>query len=664
MSGAAGTSVRMSESSEGGAGDLPFERIAAQARDRIRSDARLRRRLPGRGRLHLDRALPFLGVYRTPDDRADPGTGRLVTALSSYLVAGGQEPLREGLETVVAAVCGAARETLGDFLLLEVWSGLDAGRREERPPPEVRIHREPSTPASVVEDLVEGLGSARLRPANDGELGIDRELRPVRIVEVQAVAPPGLPPLPRDPDPGLRRVGLEVAPFYRGDDAAALHPRVLNALRNALAEVLERAIFTFSQERTSLDAPHYRALGRTVVGRRTRHVDRRLAEVHRAFDTLRQVTPVNTEEAWEGFRASGGEREPRLRYHPLSFDPEYVKRRLFSVPIERVEDPLLGFLFREKQEELDREITMLRDLGTPRFVHASVQLYGGAERELVATAREVLRRLPCGDEEREYPGHGGRTPGQVGAAEFVREAREEMDRYGHRHSAFEGRIEVRDDVTAGLMVSQGVLCVSRNLSVARNRVVPLLHHEIGTHVLTWFNGGRQPLRQLASGLAGYDPLQEGIAVLAEHLVGGLTRGRMRVLAGRVLGVRALLDGATFVETYRTLTRGYHFRPRAAFIITLRVHRGGGITKDAAYLRGLAALLEHLAAGGSLAPLLVGKLGASHIEIAQELVLRGVLDTPALRPRYLDDPVAMERLEACRGKDVLGLVEDILREQST
>lgn len=664
MSGAAGTSVRTPESTEGAGGDLPFERIAAEARDRIRSDTRLRRRLPGRGRLHLDRSLPFLGMYRTPVNRADPGTGRLVTALSSYLVAEGQEPLREGLEQVVAAVSGAARETLGDFLLVEVWSGLDGGSEDGRPPSEVRIHRDRSTPASVVEDLVGGLDAARLRPANDGDLGVEPEFRPVRIVDVEAVAPPGLPPLPRVPDPGLRRVGLEVAPFYRDADAAVLHPRVLNALRNALAEVLERAIFTFAQDRTSLDAPHFRALGRTAMDRRARHVDRRLAEVHRAFDTLRQVTPVNTEEAWEEFQASGEERGPRLRYRPLPFDPEYVKRRLFGIAIERVEDPLLGFLFREKQEELDREISMLRDLGTPRFVHASVQLYGGAERELVATAREVLRRLPSGDEEREYPGHAGRTPGQVGAAEFVREAREEMDRYGHRHPAFEGRIEVRDDVTAGLTVSQGVLCVSRNLSVARNRVAPLLHHEIGTHVLTWFNGGRQPLRQLASGLAGYDPLQEGIAVLAEHLVGGLTRGRMRVLAGRVLAVRALLDGATFVETYRTLTRQYHFRPRAAFIVTLRVHRGGGLTKDAAYLRGLAALLDHLAAGGSLAPLFVGKLGASHIEIAQELVLRGVLDTPALRPRYMDNPVAMGRLEACRGKDVLGLVEDILQEQST
>ncbi|NIQ16470.1 MAG: DUF1704 domain-containing protein, partial [Candidatus Dadabacteria bacterium] len=68
------------------------------------------------------------------------------------------------------------------------------------------------------------------------------------------------------------------------------------------------------------------------------------------------------------------------------------------------------------------------------------------------------------------------------------------------------------------------------------RVEALLQHEIGTHALTYFNGLSQPFKQLCIGLSGYEELQEGLAVLAEYLVGGLSKPRLRLLAGRVVAV--------------------------------------------------------------------------------------------------------------------------------
>jgi hypothetical protein len=160
-------------------------------------------------------------------------------------------------------------------------------------------------------------------------------------------------------------------------------------------------------------------------------------------------------------------------------------------------------------------------------------------------------------------------------------------------------------------------------------------------------------------LAGYDPLQEGMAVLSEHLAGGLNLARARVLAGRVLAVKSLVEGADFVETFRLLHGSLGFHPRTAFVIALRVHRGGGLTKDAAYLRGLRDLLRHLREDGSLDPLLVGKVGLAHSEIVQELVLTGVLRLPVVRPFYTSDLAAIERLGACRRMDVIDLVKEIL-----
>src|SRR5690606_3852898 len=112
--------------------------------------------------------------------------------------------------------------------------------------------------------------------------------------------------------------------------------------------------------------------------------------------------------------------------------------------------------------------------------------------------------------------------------------------------------EVCDHIASGMMVSKDVLYISESATIRRDRVQPLLHHEIGTHLLTYFNGRRQPFRQLYAGFAGYEELQEGLAILAEFLVGGLTRNRLRTLAGRVLAVNAVVQGASFVETFRLL----------------------------------------------------------------------------------------------------------------
>ena len=61
------------------------------------------------------------------------------------------------------------------------------------------------------------------------------------------------------------------------------------------------------------------------------------------------------------------------------------------------------------------------------------------------------------------------------------------------------------------------------------------------------------------------------------------------------------------------------------MIVLRVYRGGGLTKDFQYLEGLRDVLEYLKNGGDPAPLFVGKIGLSHLDIVAELMMRG---TPA------------------------------------
>ena len=89
----------------------------------------------------------------------------------------------------------------------------------------------------------------------------------------------------------------------------------------------------------------------------------------------------------------------------------------------------------------------------------------------------------------------------------------------------------------------------------------------------------------------------------------------------------------------------------AYTVTMRVYRGGGLTKDAVYLRGLITVLDYLRRGGELAPLFVGKIAASHIPIIRELQLRQVLKEPPLIPRYMQSETAQERLKRLQTTDV-------------
>jgi uncharacterized protein (TIGR02421 family) len=330
-------------------------------------------------------------------------------------------------------------------------------------------------------------------------------------------------------------------------------------------------------------------------------------------------------------------------------DPALAKRKLFQIPIEKIEDPTLYQLFLDQQIELDRKLTLLHDRGTPQFLYGSLQLYGGVDESLLNLAYEVLNRVPSRSRD-ESP------RGAADAETFAARATEEIAHYRRLYPAIRGKVEVRKDLS-GLMVSRGNLLIGAQLKVPQSRVEALVAHEIGTHMVTYVNGQAQPFRQLYVGLPGYDELQEGIAVLSEYLVGGFSRPRLRLLAARALAVRRMVEGADFVEVFRELDRAHDFAQRTAFTVAMRVFRGGGLTKDAAYLRGLVGLLNYLREGGALEPLLVGKLGANHVPIIEELQWRKVLVPAPLRPRYLDAPEAVERLaDVRRGASVLDLVK--------
>jgi hypothetical protein len=99
-----------------------------------------------------------------------------------------------------------------------------------------------------------------------------------------------------------------------------------------------------------------------------------------------------------------------------------MKRRLFNIPVERIEDPALSRLFREKLDEIDRQITLLEDIGSKRLVQESVQLFGRPDSPILDTARSLLARIGTN---RAAPNGAD----SVSAKQFAARARDELKHY-------------------------------------------------------------------------------------------------------------------------------------------------------------------------------------------------------------------------------------------
>lgn len=369
-------------------------------------------------------------------------------------------------------------------------------------------------------------------------------------------------------------------------------------------------------------------------------LDRALYELCGLMPLLGMVTPINVSQARERFFE--GE-EPKFEYRPLP-DLDDLQTRLDRIRPEDATDPSISTLVERLVRELGLRLEMFRTRGTDQFFLVSVEMFGHVDEATLDLAHRILETEP----------QAGRKEPTIGAEELAERALREMEHYRRDYPEMKGLVEV-SKTRPGVIVETGVLYIGKDTRIARSRVDQLLHHEVGTHILTFENGRAQPLQMLSLGLAGYDELQEALGVLAEHLGGGIRHSRLRVLAYRVVAAHLRSERATFREAFNRL--GELGAPRrVAFSTAMRAYRSGGMTKDVIYLRGLNRLLEHLAAGLELRPLFVGKIAFDSIPMIAELRERKVLVDPPLVPRYLDNEGAAARLgEIEKGRGMLDIM---------
>jgi len=577
--------------------------------------------LPGKGVLHIEKKLPYLVIYRKKVD--DKGTKRFVTNESSYLIIGTED--FQGYQKLLYKISDQLSADMESYLLFEIYSGkADSAKIKIKGP----AQRLPSALDTLKEDFLK---------INKEFTGIYLD---TEIIDTPNRQAEGAEPLMEVEDAkscGAVVVGLEVPPIYRNEHHQ-LYPVFFRNFKDYLIRAIHRSFFEFIRVQTSGGVASFNALGRKYLKQIVFDIDKQLADIERSYQFLWLVSPANIHDIKKEFFKSNYENVIDYHYRLLPVDPDVLKRKLYNLKIEEIDDPAMSFLFREKREELDMQITMLNERGTQNFKYDSIRLYKGVERNLCEEARNILNLV---EEETET-----KEDDLLDSKAFSSLARKEFDYFHKQDKNFKCKVHIRKDVNV-MMVSHGELYIPADYKMNRVEAEALIQHEVGTHVLTYYNGSNQPLHQLSIGLADYDPLQEGLAVMSEFMVDGLTANRLRILAGRVIAGEALMKGGNFQEIFRLLKRTYNFSAERAFNITSRIMQGGGFMKDIIYLKGLVLLKEYLKNGGEYEPLLAGKYGIKHTGIIKELTDRKVLKPVQVKPSYLHSEQMYKKLELIR-----------------
>lgn len=590
------------------------KKTSNQVLDKLKKGEPLRVSLPGRGILKIDRPLPFLIIYRMEEGKKDAFISNLSKTESSFLIA--PETANYPLSSLVQQIAEYLSDKFGSFLLLELWSATDTSQED------FIIHLHQKAALKTAENL-----QAELRKTKNGNSWLTAKLD----VHKKLHNSPNFPAL-IDKELAQKNqitfIGIEIAPVYINKVTGNPYPIFLRELRTAFGKALRKSLFEYARTSTSLTATHFEMLGTTVIDDKVWAIDESLAECSNLFDFLLLVTPINVDDEWNTFKKNNYSKDPIFHYRPMPIEPELIKRRLYDLKIEDIADPTLSFLFRDKRKEIDRMLNMMLERDKPDFMHSSLQLFGNIDDHLLDVAQAILI-ISAADPARE-------EKKTMDAQAFAAMAEKELQWLKLQDASISTVVRIRDDIE-GVMVSRGVLNINKNYRLTPQRALALLQHEVGTHVVTYYNGKAQPLKLFYIGVPGYEQLQEGLAVFAEYLVGGLTNERMRVLAARVIAVNHLVKGYTFKDTFSLLTDKYAFSPQDAFHISMRVYRGGGLTKDAVYLKGLLHLIEYIKQGCDISPLLIGKIRQDYIPVINELTFRGLLNKIPIKPRYLSEP---------------------------
>ena len=294
---------------------------------------------------------------------------------------------------------------------------------------------------------------------------------------------------------------------------------------------------------------------------------------------------------------------------------------------ERREDTTTSALAAERREDTTTS-ALAADARAAASIDASMTTVARAARVILATtaiAAPEPRTLPADD-----------ARGGPSAAAIVREIA--------LAAGVDVVVRVEPRLAAAAASGERMVLLAARAFGPREALRIAVHEVLG-HLVSAINARVQPLRLLEIGTANSFGDQEGVALVLEEDVGVLDTGRIRTLAARVLATDAMHAGMAFGDCALLLLRDHGLAPDAAIAVTERAYRGGGVARDAGYLRGWRRVRCAIAAAStSVDELRMGRVGVDDVGALRRLVSAGVLRESVYRPTI---DVALQRAREFR-----------------
>jgi hypothetical protein len=338
-----------------------------------------------------------------------------------------------------------------------------------------------------------------------------------------------------------------------------------------------------------------------------------LSEAGARVRVIATNTPLNLqrelgrlEQAWRA-----GDPTPPSFVYEQAPDHAGLRRELGALAEALAERGELGQIYAARAQELADEAALCEEAGGPGLWRAARRRY--ARRDGFDALSDTTADAWLGEPSHEGPDDDdARVPSDDEAAHgsLVRRMREEI---GRRRLPL--RVVVKDNLASLAATGEGFVQVIAGRRLTRRDVERTVLHEIEGHVEPRVLSVTAQVGIFAVGTARGSDDQEGRALAIERGRGFLDLGRRREIALRHVAARSVEAGAPFVDTVHLL-QGRGATLPAALRVAARVHRGGGLGREAVYLPALLRVEDALSIDGGLDEVL--RVGRVSVDAAPAL----------------------------------------------
>jgi len=418
---------------------------------------------------------------------------------------------------------------------------------------------------------------------------------------------------------------LEIKKVFMDELSGELYPLVMQALNEQFKQCLVDISAFFSRRFTSKKRAKKADMLAEKIDPAIIKVDRALYQLAKNLETLFYINPLNIASERKLFFKANGNYQPQFRYRQLDIDPYQFREQLYHLPVNTIRDPSIQSLYRDVINGLSEKIGLLVKAGQPEFLYESLKYYGEPSQADELNAQFFLHA-------NNYQEPKNENVSTQALIEMMRDAAQQW--------SMNCKVETNSKLVAKAMVSnqRKTVMIAKDLNISSTEASALVHHELGVHMATTLNAQSQRLKVFSIGLPGNTLTQEGLAILNEYHSGHMTLDRLQDLALRVLAVREMLKRNDFRHTYSYLLEEHCLSQNDAFKLAVRVHRGGGFTKDYLYLSGVSRAFE-LSKQQDIKNLYVGKTGFEYLPIINEMVERQLVTAPTYYPSHLHSRIA-------------------------